>query len=106
MRTANRCCFSSMFAIARQPDAQRDDGPEVVRLSGEVGLHPDRGRVGEVRRKFHVEAFPTVQFISPQGVPLSRLLGKIDAEAFIRRWFSEACGPQNRMVYRGDLILR
>ncbi len=81
--------------------------PEVVRLSERfvcIRIEADASR--EVCRKFHVEAFPTVQFISPQGVPLSRLLGKTDAEAFVSQMEAALRGPQNRMVYRGDLILR
>jgi len=81
--------------------------PQVVRLAERfvcIRIEADASRA--VCRRFHVEAFPTVQFVSPRGMPLSRLLGKIDAEAFVSQMEAVLRGPQNRSVYRGDLILR
>ena len=51
--------------------------PQVVSLSEKfVCVLIDADASPEVCREFHVSAFPTVQFVSPQGLPLNRIEGK------------------------------
>ncbi|HTU24167.1 MAG TPA: thioredoxin family protein [Pirellulales bacterium] len=51
--------------------------PQVVSLSEKfVCVLIDADSAPEVCREFHVSAFPTVQFVSPQGMPLNRIEGK------------------------------
>ena len=51
--------------------------PQVVSLSEKfVCVLIDADSAPEVCREFHVSAFPTVQFVSPQGLALNRIEGK------------------------------
>ncbi|HEX4146405.1 MAG TPA: thioredoxin family protein [Pirellulales bacterium] len=51
--------------------------PQVVSLSEKfVCVLIDADNSPDVCREFHVSAFPTVQFVSPQGLPLNRIEGK------------------------------
>jgi thiol:disulfide interchange protein len=51
--------------------------PQVVSLSEKfVCVLVDADNSPEVCREFHVSAFPTVQFVSPQGLVLNRIEGK------------------------------
>jgi thiol:disulfide interchange protein len=51
--------------------------PQVVSLSEKfVCVLIDADSAPEVCREFHVAAFPTVQFVSPQGLALNRIEGK------------------------------
>jgi thiol:disulfide interchange protein len=51
--------------------------PQVVSLSEKfVCVLVDADSAPEVCRAFHVSAFPTVQFVSPQGLVLNRIEGK------------------------------
>ena len=51
--------------------------PQVVSLSEKfVCVLVDADSAPEVCRQFHVSAFPTVQFVSPQGLALNRIEGK------------------------------
>lgn len=80
---------------------------EVARLADRfvcVRIEADRSQ--EVCRRFHVDAFPTVQFVSPQGTPLARLLGKVEAEPFASQMEAALRGPQTRTAYRGQPVLR
>jgi len=50
---------------------------DVVRLSGKfVCILVDADLEPEICRDFRVRGYPTIQFMSPQGVPLNRLMGK------------------------------
>ena len=51
--------------------------PQVVSLSGQfVCVLVDADAEPAVCRQFHVTGFPTIQFLSPRGVPLGRIVGK------------------------------
>lgn len=53
----------------------------VVRLSKQfVCVLVDADEEPDVCREFQVRGYPTVQFISPRGVPLNRLSGKTPAD--------------------------
>ncbi len=51
--------------------------PQVVRLSEQfVCVLIDADAEPEVCRQFEVTGYPTIQFLSPRGVPLERVVGK------------------------------
>lgn len=51
--------------------------PQVVALAQHfVCVLVDADAQPDVCRQFRVQAFPTVQFVSPRGVPLNRVVGK------------------------------
>jgi thiol-disulfide isomerase/thioredoxin len=51
--------------------------PQVVRLSENfVCVLVDADREAQVCKQFKVTGYPTIQFLSPRGIPLERLVGK------------------------------
>ncbi len=51
--------------------------PQVVRLAGQfVCVLVDADREPDVCRQYQVNGYPTIQFLSPRGVPLERIVGK------------------------------
>ena len=51
--------------------------PQVVSLSGHfVCVLVDADSEPEICRQFEVTGYPTIQFLSPRGVPLQRVVGK------------------------------
>jgi thioredoxin-related protein len=51
--------------------------PQVVALSGHfVCILVDADAEPEVCKQFHVQGYPTIQFLSPRGVPMNRIKGK------------------------------
>jgi thiol:disulfide interchange protein len=51
--------------------------PQVVGLADRfVCILVDADAEGEVCEKFRVQGYPTIQFLSPRGVPLNRIVGK------------------------------
>lgn len=51
--------------------------PQVVKLSDNfVCVLVDADREQDVCRQFGVKGFPTIQFVSPQGAELNRIIGK------------------------------
>jgi uncharacterized protein YyaL (SSP411 family) len=51
--------------------------PQVVGLSGQfVCVLIDADAEPNVCRQFEVTGYPTIQFLSPRGVPLNRVVGK------------------------------
>ena len=58
--------------------------PQVVSLSEQfVCVLVDADTESDVCRRFGVQAYPTVQFVSPRGVPLNRLVGKKPAQQVV-----------------------
>jgi len=54
---------------------------QVIRLSRQfVCILVDVDREPGVCNEFHVRGFPTIQFLSPRGVPLNRVTGKTPGE--------------------------
>lgn len=71
----------SVFCTEMLNEAFTDE--TVVNLSGKfVCVMVDADEEPEVCQAFRVEAYPTIQFMSPRGVPLNRLTGKRDADQF------------------------
>jgi hypothetical protein len=69
--TAGWCHFCHQMADEAFSD------PQVVRLSERfVCILVDADREADICRQFQVTGFPTVQFLSPRGVPLERIVGK------------------------------
>ena len=51
--------------------------PQVVQLSRQfICVLVDADQEPEVCKQFRVRGYPTIQFISPRGVPLNRVVGK------------------------------
>ncbi len=70
--TAEWCHYCHQMA----DEALTDD--QVVSLSERfVCVLVDADAARDVCRQFHVARFPTIQFVSPQGVVLNRLEGKV-----------------------------
>lgn len=73
--TAEWCHFCHQMA----DEAFRN--PQVVGLADRfVCILVDADAEPEVCSKFRVQGYPTVQFLSPRGVPLNRLVGKKPSE--------------------------
>ncbi len=69
--TADWCHFCHQMAGEAFTD------PQVVNLAQQfVCVLVDADAESEVCRQFRVQAFPTVQFASPRGVPLNRVVGQ------------------------------
>jgi thiol:disulfide interchange protein len=69
--TAEWCHFCHQMAD------EAFSNPQVVTLAQQfVCVLVDADAEPEVCRQFRVQAFPTVQFMSPRGVPLNRVVGK------------------------------
>ncbi len=69
--TAQWCQYCHQMA------AEAFTNPQVVGLSEKfVCVLVDADSQPEICRQFHVSAFPTVQFVSPQGFLLNRIEGK------------------------------
>lgn len=60
----------------------------------------------EICENYHIEAFPTVQFIASDGVPLHRLLGKKEPEALASQMEVALREPQVRTAYRSGSAQR
>jgi thiol-disulfide isomerase/thioredoxin len=69
------CGYCEQMLQEASADAQ------VVRLSKRfVCVLVDADSEPEICREFRVRGYPTIQFMSPRGVPLNRLLGKTPAD--------------------------
>lgn len=72
--TARGCGYCQQMVKEASADA------EVVRLSQDfVCILVEADSEPEICREFRVRGYPTVQFMSPRGVPLNRLMGKTPA---------------------------
>lgn len=69
--TAGWCNFCQQMARETFHDEQ------IVEWSGQfVCIQVDADVEPDICRQFRVKGYPTVQFLSPQGVPLNRVVGK------------------------------
>jgi thiol:disulfide interchange protein len=69
--TAEWCHFCHQMADEAFTD------PQVVRLSEQfVCILVDAEREPGICRQFEISGYPTIQFLSPRGVPLERIVGK------------------------------
>ena len=74
---------------------------EVVELSTKfVCVRVDAGEAPELFEDYHVEAYPTVQFIAPNGTPLHRLMGKKEPETLVFQMHAALQGPDVHTAYR------
>lgn len=88
-----------IFCQQMQEEAFRDQ--QVVRLAGEfVCVRVESGESPEVCKDFHIEAYPTVQFVASDGIPLHRVLGKREPEVLASQMQAALQGPQVRTAYR------
>jgi thioredoxin-like negative regulator of GroEL len=80
---------------------------QVVRLAGEfICVRVEAGENPEVCKDFHIEAFPTVQFIASDGVPLHRILGRKEPETLASQMQAALQGPHARTAYRTPPAVR
>jgi thiol:disulfide interchange protein len=76
--TAHWCHYCEQMA------SEAFTNPQVVNLSEKfVCILVDADSAPEVCRRFHVSRFPTVQFVSPQGLVLNRIESKRPAHQVI-----------------------
>jgi thiol:disulfide interchange protein len=76
--TAGWCHF------CRQMAADTFTNEQVVEWSDRfVCIQVDAETEPDICRQFRVKGYPTVQFLSPQGVPLNRVVGKRAADPLI-----------------------
>ncbi len=68
---------ASWCGYCRQMADEAFTHPQVVSLSNQfVCVLIDADEESDVCRQFHVTGYPTIQFLSPRGVPLERVVGK------------------------------
>ena len=80
---------------------------QVVELSTEfVCVRVDAGEAPELFENYHIEAYPTVQFIAPNGVALHRLLGKKTPETLVTQMEAALRDPQIQMAYQDGSLRR
>lgn len=76
---------ASWCTYCHQMETQAFRQSDVVELSKRfVCVLVDADEEVEVCRQFRVRGFPTVQFLSPRGVPLNRLVGKQPAQLLLQ----------------------
>ena len=76
--TARWCSYCHQLA------AETLSAQEVLELSQQfVCVRVDADREREVCRTFHINGYPTIQFLTPHGVPLNRLVGKRSSELLV-----------------------
>lgn len=98
--------FSTPECIyCRQMFEETFQDQDIARLAESfVCVRVEPGEDPQVCEDFHVEAFPTVQFIASDGAPLHRVLGKKEPETLAVQMQAALEGPHARTAYRsGDL---
>ena len=80
---------------------------QVVRLSKRfVCILVDADLEPEICRDFRVRGYPTVQFISPRGVPLNRMMGKTPAQQLAVEMQAALEATATRVRYIRETTLR
>ena len=78
---------------------------QVVRLAENfVCVRVEAGEAPEICKDFHIHAFPTVQFITSDGVPLHRVLGKKEPETLTIQMQVALQTPHSRTAYRSGIL--
>ncbi len=100
--------FSTPECIyCRQMFEQTFRDQQIARLAEEfVCVRIEPGEDPQVCEDFHVDAFPTVQFIASDGAPLHRVLGKKEPEILAVQMQAALEGPDTRTVYRSSPLHR
>ncbi|MHB8902950.1 MAG: thioredoxin family protein [Thermoguttaceae bacterium] len=80
------------------------DAQVVALAENFICVRIDASQAPELCKDFDVEAFPTVQFITAEGVPLHRVLGKKEPEALIVQMQAALEDPQSRTAYWGGML--
>ncbi len=80
---------------------------QVVQLAESfVCVQIEASEAPEICENYHIEAFPTVQFLASDGMPLHRLLGKKEPEMLASQMEVALREPQVRTAYRGGSAQR
>ncbi len=80
---------------------------QVVQLAEQfVCVRVEAGTDPDICESFHIEAFPTVQFIDSDGAPLHRLLGKKEPEALASQMQAALEVPHVQTAYRSGISQR
>ncbi len=80
---------------------------QVIRLAENfVCLRIEAGDAPEICKDFHIEAFPTVQFITPEGAHLHRVLGKKEPATLAVQMQAALQDPHSRTAYRSAVIAK
>ena len=80
---------------------------QIVRLAESfVCVRVEAADDPQICEDFHIQAFPTVQFITSDGAPLNRVLGKKEPETFAVQMQVALQGTSMRTAYRRDSIQR
>jgi len=76
--TAGWCNFCNQMVAETFADAQ------VIEWSGRfVCIEVDADAEPDICRQFRVQGYPTIQFLSPRGVPLNRVVGRRPADQLV-----------------------
>ena len=99
--TVPGCGYCEQMAREASADEQ------VVQLSRRfVCILVDADTEPEICREFRVRAYPTIQFISPQGVPLNRVTGKTPAGQLASQMQAALQATASRLRYVRETAVR
>lgn len=99
--TAPGCSYCKQMVREASADQQ------VVRLSRRfVCILVDADTEPEVCREFRVRAYPTVQFMSPRGVPLNRVTGKTPASQLATQMQAALQATASRLRHVQETAIR
>ena len=80
---------------------------QVVRLSARfVCILVDADQEPEICREFRVRGYPTIQFISPRGVPLNRLMGRTPSDQLAVQMQAALQATASRIRYAVESAVR
>ena len=80
---------------------------QVARLSRRfVCILVDADEEPDICREFRVRGYPTIQFISPRGVPLNRLTGRTPADQLALQMQAALQATASRMRYAVESAVR
>ncbi len=95
------CSFCQQMVREASADEQ------VVHLSRRfVCILVDADTEPDVCREFRVRAYPTIQFMSPRGVPLNRVTGKTPASQLASQMQAALQATASRLRYVRETAVR
>jgi thiol-disulfide isomerase/thioredoxin len=87
--------------------AEASEDPQVVQLSRRfVCILVEADAEPEICREFRVRAYPTVQFMSPEGVPLNRVMGRTPAHQLALQMQAALQATASRLEHARQTRLR
>ncbi|MBX7167696.1 MAG: thioredoxin family protein [Pirellulales bacterium] len=99
--TASWCTYCHQMA------AEVFTQPGIIEISERfVCVRVDADAEPTICQQFRVQGFPTVQFLSPRGVPLNRVTGKQPAASFAMEMQTALQATARREQYRRDALTR